>query len=63
MRVHKMLKAIHLKYSGRDGIRQIAKTLFSLWSLVKENVRINRITKHREGRGLNKNCKYILGSS
>ena len=37
---HKMLKTIHLKYSGRDGISQIAKTLFSLWSLVKENAQI-----------------------
>ena len=42
---------IHLKYSGRDGIRQIAKTLFSLWSVVKENAQIHRITRHREERG------------
>ena len=51
---HKMLKTIHLKYCGRDGMRQIARTLFSLWSLVKENAQINRITGHRDERGLNK---------
>ena len=49
---HKMLKAIHLKYSGRDDIRPIAEILFSLWSLVMENLQINRITRHREERGL-----------
>ena len=37
---HRMLKTIHLRYSGRDGIRQIAKTLFSLWPLVEENSQI-----------------------
>ena len=55
---HKMSKTIHLKCSGRDGIRQISKTLFSLWSLIKENAQINRITRHREECGLNKNCNY-----
>ena len=56
---HKVLKTIHHKYSGRDGVRQIAKTLFSLWSLVKEKAQINRITRHREERSLNKDCNYL----
>ena len=56
---HKMLKTLHLKYSGRDVIRQIAKTLFSLWSLVKEDAQVYRITRHREEHGLNKNCNYL----
>ena len=47
------------KYSGRDGIRQITKTLFLLWSLVKENAQINRITRHREEHGLKKNCNHL----
>ena len=54
-----MLKTIHLKYSGRDGIRQIAKTLFSLWSLVKGNTQMNKITRCREERSFNKNCNYL----
>ena len=54
-----MLKAIHLKYSGKGDIRQMAKTLFSFWSLVKENAQINRITRHREEHGFNKNCNYL----
>ena len=54
-----MLKTIHLKYNGRDSIRQIAKTLFLSWSLVKENAQINRITRCREECGLNKNCNYL----
>ena len=56
---HKMLKTADLKYSCRDGMIQIAKTIFSLWSLVKESEEINRITRHREEHGLNKNCNYM----
>ena len=41
-------------------MRQIAKTLFSLWSLVTENAQINRITRHIcQEHGLIKNCNHL----
>ena len=56
---HKMLKRIYLKYCSREGVRQIAKILFSLWSLVKEKTQISRVARHREECGVNKNCSYL----
>ena len=43
-----LVETIHLKYSGRDGIREIAKTLFSSWFLVKESIQIQTESKDIE---------------
>ena len=46
---HKMFKTIHLN----TEVGMAYDILFSLWSPVKENAQTEKITRHREERGLN----------